>query len=619
MKRIKEYIFKIAAAALVVAYCLHTSSCANTQGAPTGGPKDTIPPVILKTEPAMNAVNVPTVKTEIVLTFNEYVQLKEANKNIFLSPPQKKAPKTRVKGKSVVITFPEDLDSNTTYALNFGSALADNNEGNPIENYVYSFSTGATIDSMLISGTVVDYETLLPLKGVSVALYEHFTDSCMINNLPSAITRTDEWGYFCVRNLKPAPYAVYAFADEIQNHKYDIGNEKVGFIDSMVTPNIVINPELPQLGIYDMKDTVACLSRPSEYTIYMFKERGGVQYISNYKMFSKKGAYIKFNSADAIIEKFEIEGLDSSKIIKQFNNKRDSLVFWMNTNIKERDTLLLNIRYHKTDTLGNLVPTDEQLEFTPPFEKKDEGKPEKDDKGNTIRKDLLKFELKADPKMVEQDGYVFEFTEPLLESRFDTISLVSSTPKGIKTDEKFSVVQDSTNVLRYILKPENPFVVGNDYIMHVPELIFKDINGFTNDSLNNKLILPTSDNASSITLDMQNVNARYIVELVNDKRDKVFRRYIINNDAVLVFPYLDKGLYSIRVTEDKNSNEELDPGSILDKRLPEMVRLYTLPDGKQILDLPEKTDIEQSIDVVELFSEKGSGATGGAESQEIID
>ena len=310
MKRpltIKRYLVNFSIFVLIAAYCLHTSSCANTSGAPTGGPKDSIPPVIIAAIPDTNSRNVPTVKTQIVLTFNEYVQLKEANKNIFLSPPQQKAPKTKIKGKSVVITFPEDLDSNRTYALNFGSSLADNNEGNPIENYVYSFSTGNTLDSMLISGTILDNETLLPVKGVSVALYEQPTDSCMMNSLPSAISRSDDWGYFCVRNLKPVPYAIYAFKDEIANHKYDSGTEMVGFLDSMETPTTVMHPGLPQMGMYSMKDTVECLARPSEYTIYMFKERTTLQYITNYKMFSKRGAYIKFNSQDAIIEKFEIE------------------------------------------------------------------------------------------------------------------------------------------------------------------------------------------------------------------------------------------------------------------------------------------------------------------------
>lgn len=601
MKKIKEYIVKVAAVALVAAYCLHTSSCANTSGAPTGGPRDSIPPVLVGTLPDTNAINVPRVKTEIILTFNEYVQLKEASKNIFLSPPQKKAPKSKIKGKSVVITFPENLDSNQTYALNFGTSIADNNEGNPLNNYVYSFSTGSYIDSMLISGTILDNETLLPVKDVSVALYEQPTDSCMMNSLPSAIARSDEWGYFCVRNLKPVPYAIYAFKDEISNHKYDMGSEMVGFLDSMETPTIVMHPGMAELGIYDMKDTVACLERPSQYTIYMFKEKPSMQFVANYKMFSKKGAYITFNAPDVVIEKFEIGGIAPEKIIKQFNQTNDSLVFWINENIKERDTLTLKLRYHKTDTLGNDVPTDEEFLFTPPIEKKEDKEPKKDPQGNIIRKDLLDFELKANPKMVEQEGYVFEFKDPLLRSRFDTVSLVSSTPKGVKTAEKFTVTQDSMNIRRYILRPDNGFIVGNDYILRIPEKIFMDINGFTNDSINNKLILPTSDNASSITADVTGVSARYIVELVSENRDKVFRKYIITKDTILLFPYLDKGNYSIRITEDRNSNELLDPGSVLDKRQPEMVRLYTLPDGNNVITLEEKTDIEQSVDLQELF------------------
>ena len=157
---IQNNIFKIIPIVLIGLYCTHTSSCANTTGAPTGGPKDTIPPVITATLPDSNATNVATHKTSVTITFDEYVQLKDASKNITLSPPQKKRPETKIKGKSVVVTFPEDLDSNKTYALNFGMALADNNEGNALPNYVYSFSTGSYIDSMLVSGTILDYTTL---------------------------------------------------------------------------------------------------------------------------------------------------------------------------------------------------------------------------------------------------------------------------------------------------------------------------------------------------------------------------------------------------------------------------------------------------------------------------
>ena len=148
-----KHISKIIFAAAATAYCFYHSSCANTHGSPTGGPKDTIPPIVLATVPDSNSTNVPRdVKSSITLTFNEYIQLVDASKNILLSPPQKKRVKTRLKGKSLIVSFEEPLDSNKTYTIYFGSALADNNEGNVLSNYAYSFSTGAVLDSMLYSG-----------------------------------------------------------------------------------------------------------------------------------------------------------------------------------------------------------------------------------------------------------------------------------------------------------------------------------------------------------------------------------------------------------------------------------------------------------------------------------
>ncbi|MEG2848861.1 MAG: Ig-like domain-containing protein, partial [Bacteroidales bacterium] len=277
-----------------------------------------------------NALNVPTHKAKIVITFNEYIQLKDAVKNIVLSPPQKKKPITKIKGKTIVVTFPQDLDSATTYSINFGSAIADNNEGNILENFVYSFSTGNSIDSMLMSGTVVDYATLLPMSDITIALYANPTDSCVFNTLPSAVARNDKWGYFCVRNLKKIPYAVYAFKDDNGNNKYDSGSEQIGFLDSLFTPSVVMKKGMPQLASYNMKDTLACLTRPCEADIYIFKERPSNQYIRNSGRPTLRGAFLKFNAPDAIIDSFSIRGVRQDKLIKQFNKTFDSLAFWVN-------------------------------------------------------------------------------------------------------------------------------------------------------------------------------------------------------------------------------------------------------------------------------------------------
>ncbi len=613
---IKGNIAKIAAIVAIALYCTHTSSCANTTGSPTGGPKDTIPPVITLVVPDSNSVNVPTVKTTITIGFNEYVQIKEADKNIVMSPPQKKRPKTKIKGKSVVVSFHEDLDSNQTYTLYFGPAIVDNNEGNVLSNYVYSFSTGDKLDSMIYSGNVLDYSTLLPQKGITVALYSQPTDSSVLKNIPDAVTKTDEWGYFCFRNLKSIPYALFAFNDMNNNNLYDPGVETIGFADSLITPTVVFRENLPQVARYNIKDTLNCLRRPSQTDVYLFEEKSTVQFIRSYDRYTQRGSYIKFNASNVVIDSFAIKGIKDREIIKEFNQTFDSLSFWINSPAKLPDTLFLGIKYHKTDSVGNNVPTVENLKLVAPREKKEE-KQQRNNRDEK-RKDLLEFDLSANPKTVEQNGYVFEFPEPLVCAGFDSLSLTTSTPKGLKSIEKFTVVQDSTNIRKYSLYPVEPFKPGNDYQLKIPQAVFKDINGFTNDSLDSKLILPTDDKLCSITLNMTNVKNRYIVELVNEARNRVFRKYTITSDAVLSFPYLDKGNYSIRITEDKNNNELLDTGSLLEKRQPEKVRLYQLPDGNEILVLEERMDIDQSIDIEMLFSGKKQSDTNEKRNLNLI-
>ena len=596
MHPLKYNLYRIAVLLMVAAYCLHTSSCASTKAAPSGGPKDTLPPVVLATKPGMNATMFPLEKGEILITFDEYVQIKDAGKNIFLSPPQKKPVKTRIKGKGIVATFQELLDSNTTYSLNFGQAIVDNNENNPLNGFSYTFSTGDAIDSMMLSGKVFDAVTLLPLENATVSLYLNPKDSSVINELPAAVARTDKWGYFTLRNIKAVPYSIFAFSDENTNNRYDQGSEKIAFMDSTITPSLVMHEDSPELAFYKPEDTLAIMERPFQVELMVFQEKSTQQFIKDYKRVSKRGSYIKFNAADVQIDSFAIAGIKDEQIIKQFNVTNDSLVFWVNIPGKIADTLHLGIKYHKTDSTGNLSPAVEKLKLVAPFEKKDENKPKSDK-----RKDLLEFAISADNKKVEQEGIILTFKEPLVESKFDSITFIMSTPKQIKSEVEFTVNRDSMEINRYIIHPKEQFVKGNDYELKIPEKIFRDINGFTNDSLVTKISLPTSDNASSITANITNVKARYIVELINDTRSTVYRKYIINKDSELLFPYLDPGKYSIRITEDKNSNGIFDTGDLLSRKHSEKVRLYTMPGGTDVINLNEKTDLVQDIDIEQMF------------------
>ena len=590
---IRRNIYKILTLLLVVGYSLHTSSCASTKAAPSGGPKDTIPPVAVGSKPVVNSINFPLEEGEVYIAFNEYVQLKDAFKNILLSPPQKKSVKTRIKGKGIVVSFQEPLDSNQTYSINFGNAIVDVNESNPLYGYSYSFSTGDSVDSLMFSGKVVDAQTLFPIENVTVALYLNAKDSTVMNELPKAVAKTDKWGYFTLRNLRAAAYDIFAFTDDNNNNKYDQGSEKIAFSDTAISPVEVMHADAVQLKYYDPKDTLSCLARPSEVELSLFAEKPKTQFIKDYKRTSRRSAFIKFSAQNTQIDSFSIAGLKDEQLIRQFNIVGDSLVFWINEPGKVADTLELAVKYHKTDSSGRLSPSVEKLRFVAPFEKKDD---KKDDEKNK-----LKFKVNADSKMVEQEGIVLEFTDPLVVKRFDTLSFVMSTPKQIKSNVEYTVEQDSIELNRYVIRPKVQFISGNDYEIIFPTGMFKDINGFSNDSTNTKITLPNSDNASSITLDITGVDARYIVELINDTRSTVYRKYVINSDCELVFPYLDKGKYAIRITQDKNSNGLLDTGDLLERKQPEKVLLYTMPGGKEIIELNEKTDLMQSVNIEELF------------------
>ena len=211
-RRIPDSLLPAFAAIVILAPSFLVHSCANTTQAPTGGDKDTIPPALFWVDPAPGSTGVPVNKTKIVFGFDEYVNIKES-KNIFLSPPQKKAPKSKVSGKTVVVTFEEPLDSNTTYTINMTDAIADVNENNMFPGYTYVFSTGSQIDSMMITGTVMDCNTLNPVKGATVMLYKDHSDSAVFKSRPFAACKTDDWGYFALPYLKDTLYRLYAIKD----------------------------------------------------------------------------------------------------------------------------------------------------------------------------------------------------------------------------------------------------------------------------------------------------------------------------------------------------------------------------------------------------------------------
>lgn len=594
--KIKETITFVAAAAAAAALALLPNSCANTSSPPSGGLKDTLPPILVKVEPADYDTNFQRVKGKVTFTFNEYTVIKTAT-DIFLSPPNKSKPKTKVSGKSIEVSFPDDtLRENQTYTLDLGNALADNNEGNLFPRRVYTFSTCGTIDSMYLTGSVMDAEKLLPVKNAIVSIYRDEGDSVFFKKLPDAATRTDDWGFFAIRNIKPGDYKMYASTDDNRNNLYDPATEKVGFISRYASPDSVVRKDSYELGAFDMKDTLGCKSRKTEYNILMFKEETSAERITNSGRVSKWEVFVKFFSPHPQIDSIHISGIRDSKLIQQFNDKQDSLTIYINEQGYIADTLFAKTRYLKTDSTGKLSPFTEDLKLFMEYAAAKEAEKKKDTS--------IVITATAPPEKVEQDGFIISFKMPLLKASFDSVHFIAKDPRGKETEEKFKVEKDEKDVRTYTLRPEKKLQKGYDYFLKFRKGVFTDIRGLKSDSLTVKVTLPNSDNLSSITVVAENVGNRYIVDLVNEGRDKVFRSYKIDSPSILRFPYLQAGKYSIRITEDGNRNGVIDTGNLLEKRQPEKVMLYNLPGSvpeTAVIDLKEKTDIEQNINIGQMF------------------
>ena len=329
MKNILMKLLPAIPVGLILGSMIFSHSCANTTTPPSGGPKDTIPPLITKVYPALGQTNVATKKTKLEIVFNEYVVVKDP-KSLYLSPPLEKMPKFKLKGKGVVVYFENDLDSNKTYTLDVTNAIADNNEGNMFPGYTLVFSTGDRIDSMMVTGTVQDCNTLQPIKGATVMLYKDHADSAVFLKRPDAAVKTDEWGFFCLRNIQDTLYRMYAVIDDNNNNKYEAESEKVAFIDTLIKPVTVVADSLPELLKYDMKDTVSCLARNSEYELNIFKEKPTKQLIVNKERIGERTAYITFMAPYAQVDSIWIRGVPKEKLITQFNLIQDSLEIWVN-------------------------------------------------------------------------------------------------------------------------------------------------------------------------------------------------------------------------------------------------------------------------------------------------
>ena len=588
---------------LIIAVCacllpLFFPSCANTTQAPSGGKKDTIPPYIIDIKPLPRTVDVPVKGVTFEFVFNEYVTIKTPA-NIFLSPPQQRPPKSRLRGRSLLVSFEEPLEPNTTYTLSFTDAIADANEGNMFAGYTYVFSTGSQIDTMMMTGTVVDCNTLAPVKGATVLLHKDHGDSAIFNHRPYAAVKTDDWGFFALPFIQDTLYRLYAIRDADQDNRYNPETETVAFIDSLIRPVMVAGDTVREMLKYDMLDTLRCLARRSEHELKLFREKPSRQFIVNKVRTAERSAYLTFQAPGAWIDSLWIRGYQANQVITQFNIQQDSLEIWINSRRAAPDTMRIFVNYRKTDTLGRLVPAQEVVRLPMPNDKRTYSK--------SLRRNLRHedttcvFTFKAEPENVEQNGFELEFRNPIISEQFDSVDFRVINTRQRESRAEFTVEQDSLNLRRYILRPKDEMMPGYEYTMKLPYRAFRDVNGFYSDSSLVKVALPTDETLSTLELELSGVDRKIIVDLLGEKRDRVMRSYVTASDGTLHFPYLKAGRYSIRITEDGNRNSIVDTGSLLEHRQPETVVFLQLS-GSPYIDIPASTELVQPVDIGTLFN-----------------
>ena len=344
-------------------------ACASI-GSPDGGPYDEEPPVLVKSTPGINATGVDNGKVEIV--FDENIKLQNAFEKVVVSPPQMQMPEIRYNGKKVTVELFDSLLPNTTYSIDFNDAVVDNNEGNPYENFAYVFSTGDVVDTLAVSGTVLNAEDLEPIKGIVVGLHSCLDDSAFTKRAFERVSRTDSRGRFTIKGIAPGKYRVYALADANQNYLFDQKSEKIAFMDTYVSPfateairqDTIWRDSLTIDSVMDVKYT---RFQPDDLVLRAFAEEMNVQYLVKNPRDEHHKFTLFFAAPNEELPSIKGLGFDiDGKYQLESSQKMDTLIYWLNDSMLFRnDTLKLSVTYKVSDSLGMMIDRIDTLDLVP--------------------------------------------------------------------------------------------------------------------------------------------------------------------------------------------------------------------------------------------------------------
>ena len=569
-------------------------ACAS-MGTPDGGPYDEDPPVLLEAKPAIGATNVKTGK--ITLDFNENVKLVNAFEKVIVSPPQKEMPEIKAAGKRVTVELMDTLLHNVTYSIDFGDAIVDNNEGNPYEDFAYYFSTGDAVDTLAVSGTVLNAEDLEPIKGIVVGLHSCLDDSAFTKTPFERVSRTDSKGHFVIKGIAPGNYRVYALNDVNGNNIFDQKSEALAFMDTSVSPfaTPAVRPDTIWRDSITV-DTVVYVSytrfQPDDMVLRAFKENFYSQYLVKSPRDSHNKMTLYFAMANEevpIIEGFNFD-MNSYVLDKSVNN--DTLTLWFKDSaIYRADTLSYIVTYNVADSLGNLVAKSDTV-YAPAKRRWEKVMELEKEKFEKERKDFLK---KAKRSEDYDENNPPEYIPPTKElkvrssgsSAMDVNSVVyfsfdeplaSLDTTGIHLSKK---VDTLLVPVKYLLRPDRNIKRFNlyaewrpdeTYFLEIDSAVFKGMYGGVSKKFSQEMKFRSLEEYAVLYLDIAGTGNNAYVQLLNKSNVVVQTERTKNNQCA--FYFIRPGLYYLRLFIDENGNGKWDTGEYEKGRQPERVYYY---------------------------------------------
>ena len=574
------YNGRVAAFVLIVLLGGLVYSCAN-MSRPGGGPRDTEPPRYLRSKPLPDAVNVTDNRIEI--DFDEIIQVENPSEKIIVSPPQIEAPKIQAQGKKLRIELLDSLRPNTTYTIDFGDAIVDNNEKNALSGYAFSFSTGDSRDSLQISGLLLNAEDLEPITGMLVGVYSNLDDTAFTTLPMERIASSDALGHFTIRNLKPGRYRVVALKDMNRDYHFDNPSEDIAFLDTIVEPYAVRKQYVDSVWVDSLTlDTVITYDYnrfyPDNILLTAFNEGFKSRYMESYERKERKRLDVIFSAPHDSLPTLEPLNFtpSASWYLLESNPTNDTLAYWLpDSAVYNLDTLHIAMTYYRTDSLNELSLYNDTLQYIyrPPKTQKKKNRRAKNDTLPEVEPTVfMQMTVGIAPKQDVNKPFMIEFATPVasLERAAFHLAEKIDTLWVPLPDTTYTLIQDTANIRRYYFghkwKPEGA------YRFSIDSMAVIDIYGLHTDKYSKDFAVKSMQEYSNLYFAITGVTDSAVVQLLNNS-DKVVVEAAVKEGGA-EFTYLKPGTYYARLFIDRNGNGKYDTGNYAAKLQPEEVYYY---------------------------------------------